>query len=51
MATARTTITDEALLQIPKDGSKYEVVDGKLRITPVNFHHERINWTGLVAAK
>ena len=42
MATARTTITDEELLQLPKDGNKYEVVDGELQMTPVSFHHERV---------
>lgn len=42
MATARTSITDEELLRLPKDGNKYEVVDGELRMTPVNFHHERV---------
>jgi Uma2 family endonuclease len=42
MATSRTTITDEELLRLPKDGNKYEVVDGELRISPAGLRHERI---------
>ena len=42
MAAARTAITDEELLNLPKDGNKYEVVEGELRMTPVNFRHERV---------
>jgi Uma2 family endonuclease len=42
MAPAR-PITDEELLQIPKDGSKYEVVDGELvAMSPAGFRHEEI---------
>lgn len=36
------TITDEELLQLPKDGNKYEVVDGELVATPVDFRHELV---------
>jgi Uma2 family endonuclease len=42
MATSRTTITDEELLRLPKDGNKYEVVDGELRMSPAGLRHERI---------
>lgn len=42
MATARNTITDEELLRLPKDGNKYEVVDGELRMSPAGLPHERI---------
>ena len=42
MSPAR-TITDEELLQLPKDGSKYEVVDGELVVSPgAGFRHENI---------
>jgi Uma2 family endonuclease len=42
MATSRTTITDEELLRLPRDGNKYEVVDGELRMSPAGLRHERI---------
>jgi Uma2 family endonuclease len=42
MATSRTTITDGELLRLPKDGNKYEVVDGELRMSPAGLRHERI---------
>jgi Uma2 family endonuclease len=41
MSPAR-TITDDELLQLPKDGNKYEVVDGELVVSPVGFRHELI---------
>jgi len=41
MSPAR-TITDEELLQLPKDGNKYEVVDGELVVSPVGFWHDII---------
>ena len=42
MSPAR-TITDEELLQLPKDGNKYEVVDGELVVSPgAGLRHERI---------
>ena len=34
------TITDEELLQLPKNGNKYEVVDGELVVSPVGFWHD-----------
>jgi hypothetical protein len=42
MATARTTITDEDLLRLPKDGNRYEVVDGELRMSPAGLLHARV---------
>lgn len=42
MATARTSITDAELLRLPKDGNKYEVVDGELRMSPAGLPHKRI---------
>ena len=42
MATARAAITDEDLLRLPKDGHKYEVVDGELRMRPAGLLHELI---------
>ena len=41
MATTR-VITDEELLQLPKDGNKYEVVDGELRMSLAGFLHEEV---------
>ncbi|PYQ48767.1 MAG: hypothetical protein DMF78_20435 [Acidobacteria bacterium] len=36
-------ITDEELLQLPKDGNKYEVVDGELVVvSPAGFTHEEV---------
>ncbi|HET7745705.1 MAG TPA: Uma2 family endonuclease [Vicinamibacteria bacterium] len=40
MSSAR--ITDQELVQLPKDGNKYEVVDGELVVSPVGFRHELI---------
>lgn len=37
------TITDEELLQLPRDGNKYEVVDGELVVSPgAGYRHEWI---------
>jgi Uma2 family endonuclease len=41
MATVR-VISDEDLLRLPKDGNKYEVVDGELRVSPAGWAHERV---------
>jgi Uma2 family endonuclease len=42
MSPAR-TITDDELLQLPKDGNKYEVVDGELIVSPgAGYRHEDI---------
>jgi Uma2 family endonuclease len=35
-------ITDQELLNIPKDGHKYEVVDGQLVATQVDMMHEMV---------
>jgi Uma2 family endonuclease len=43
MPTAEPVITDEELLQLPRDGCKYEVVDSALvRMSPAGWRHERI---------
>jgi Uma2 family endonuclease len=51
MATAR-VISDEELLRLPKDGNKYEVVDGELRVSPAGWAHERVvaNLTAQISA-
>jgi Uma2 family endonuclease len=41
MVTTR-VISDEELLRLPKDGNKYEVVDGELRVSPAGWAHERV---------
>jgi Uma2 family endonuclease len=42
MATSK-VITDEELMQLPKDGSKREVVDGELRVvSPAGWYHEQV---------
>ena len=41
MATTR-VISDEELLRLPKDGNKYELVDGGLRVSPAGWAHERV---------
>ncbi len=41
MATTR-VITDEELLRLPKDGNKYELVDGEIRMSPAGWAHERV---------
>ncbi len=39
MATSTRYVTDEELLQVPRDGQKYERVDGELRVNPAGFRH------------
>jgi Uma2 family endonuclease len=41
MTTTR-VITDEELLRLPKDGNKYQLVDGELRVSPAGWAHERV---------
>jgi Uma2 family endonuclease len=42
MAATR-VITDEELLALPKDGNRYEVVDGELVVvSPAGFRHEEV---------
>jgi Uma2 family endonuclease len=35
--------TEEDLLRTPKDGQKYELVDGEIRVSPAGFRHGRIS--------
>ncbi len=35
-------ITDEDLLRLPKDGRKYELVDGEIRVSPAGGRHGEI---------
>ena len=39
MATTTRYATDEELLQAPRDGQKYERVDGEMRVSPAGFRH------------
>jgi Uma2 family endonuclease len=36
-------VTDEELLQAPRDGQKYERVDGDIRVTPAGFRHGAVS--------
>ena len=43
MATTRAVVTDEDLLRLPKDGRRYERVDGELRaMSPAGWRHEAV---------
>jgi Uma2 family endonuclease len=42
MATTTRFVTDEELLQAPRDGRKYERVDGEIRVSPAGFRHEGV---------
>jgi Uma2 family endonuclease len=42
MATTIRYVTDEDLLRMPKDGQKYERVDGEIRVSPAGFRHEGV---------
>ena len=35
-------ITDEDLLRLPKDGQKYELVDGQIRVSPAGARHGQV---------
>jgi Uma2 family endonuclease len=35
-------VTDEDLLRLPRDGRKYELVDGAIRMSPAGLRHEEI---------
>jgi Uma2 family endonuclease len=37
------TITDDELLRLPKDGNKYELVDGEIRLSPAGGRHGEIS--------
>ena len=39
MATTMQYVTDEELFEAPRDGQKYERVDGALRVSPAGFRH------------
>jgi len=41
MPTTR-VLTDEDLMRLPKDGRKYELVDGELRVSPAGALHEEV---------
>lgn len=42
MATIRSAITDAELMQLPRDGRKYELVDGEIVVSPAGMRHGRI---------
>lgn len=42
MATTTRYVTDEELVQAPRDGQKYERVDGEIRVSPAGFRHEGV---------
>ena len=42
MATTSRYLTDEELLQAPRDGQKYERVDGQVRVSPAGGRHSGI---------
>lgn len=39
VATTTQHVTDEDLLRMPRDGQKYERVDGQIRVSPAGFRH------------
>jgi Uma2 family endonuclease len=39
VATTTPHVTDEDLLRVPRDGQKYERVDGQIRVSPAGFRH------------
>ncbi len=43
MAATRSSITDQDLLRLPRDGRKYELVDGEIRVSPAGARHGRIS--------
>jgi Uma2 family endonuclease len=43
MATTSRYVTDEQLLQTPRDGRKYERVDGEMRVSPAGARHGAIS--------
>jgi Uma2 family endonuclease len=42
MATTSRYVTDEELLQAPRDGQKYERVDGEMRVSPAGGRHDAV---------
>jgi Uma2 family endonuclease len=49
VTTPRPSVTDQDLLRLPKDGRKYELVDGEIRVSPGGARHAAIS-LGLGAA-
>jgi Uma2 family endonuclease len=43
VATTRPGVTDQDLLRLPKDGRKYELVDGEIRVSPAGARHGEIS--------
>jgi Uma2 family endonuclease len=43
VATGRPSITDADLLRLPKNGRKYELVDGEIRVCPGGARHGQIS--------
>lgn len=43
MATAILSVTDAELLRMPRDGRKYELVDGEIRVSPAGFRHGAVS--------
>jgi len=41
--TIRPVATEEDLLRTPRDGRKYELVDGQIRMSPAGFRHGRVS--------
>jgi Uma2 family endonuclease len=42
VATTRSGVTDQDLLRLPRDGRKYELVDGEIRVSPAGMRHGKI---------
>jgi hypothetical protein len=42
MADTARLYTEDDLLRLPKDGCKYELVKGELRLSPAGLRHEKI---------
>ena len=42
MATTETRITDHDLLKLPRDGRKYELVDGAIHVSPAGARHGQV---------
>jgi hypothetical protein len=42
VATTTRTVADEDLFRLPRDGRKYELVDGQIRVTPAGGRHGQI---------
>lgn len=42
MVTVAQTVTDADLLRMPRDGRKYELVDGQICVSPAGYRHGRV---------